>query len=434
MPFHVKFAVNYTLELFTAGVLALGSFAFLFWLLNNIFPIGPGLATLMSANENILSNTAANDRALWVANANENANLSTNNYGVATLSSVFNNVKSKQANQLVWKNAKKGISLFGGDSIQTFDGSKATIKFNENSQLELGENSLVVINRLEEDIIWKEKKSYLVMVEGTMRGKVSPQQQKPVYVEISMPNSITSVRSNAQSNLVDFQIKINSNRSSVVSVYEGTASVETKTGEIVSIEKNQASIVQDAGIVSAPEIIPETPLLNTPPNDEIYYFKDIPPTITFKWLESKYSDKYRFVLAKDKQFSQIVFDKIVKNNNHTYRNLKHGTYYWQVSGLTNNRSESFASNHRSISVIQDSMPPKLTIKFPEPSSNSSEYFLTGETEKTARVYINSEEITVENGRFTHLMKLKRGPNIIVVEAVDMLGNVSYRSETIHGQF
>jgi len=429
---HVKFIVNYTLELFTAGVLALGSFVFLFWLLNNIFPIGAGLDVLINNNSSSIASNEIRNRALWVSKNDQNSDLSASTSGVAVLTSTLNNVKNKQVDQLAWKTAKKGLSLFGGDSIQTFDGSRATIKFNENSELELGENSLIVINRLEDDIIWNEKKSYMVMVEGSLRSKISPDSDKTVYVEISTPNTTASVRS--KSNLIDFHIKIHPNKSSTVSVYEGIANISSQDGSKVEIKKNQASLINTKGKVTTPEILPTVPTLHSPADNDVVYFKDIPPSITFRWKKSNHSDKYRIILAKDEKFTLVLVDKVIKGTEFNYRNLKHGTYFWRASGVTNNNAESFPSSYRTINIIQDSTPPPLNLVFPQSITGQKKYPLAGQTEASATIYINGEKITHQNGQFSHTLVLKRGPNIIVVESVDKLGNVTYKTETINGKF
>ena len=51
------------------------------------------------------------------------------------------------------------------------------------------------------------------------------------------------------------------------------------------------------------------------------------------------------------------------------------------------------------------------------------------------MFINGKEVpTTSEGEFRHAVALERGINIIVVEAVDAAGNVSYRSSRVHGKF
>jgi hypothetical protein len=48
--------------------------------------------------------------------------------------------------------------------------------------------------------------------------------------------------------------------------------------------------------------------------------------------------------------------------------------------------------------------------------------------------MSREAPTNEAGEFRLTVELERGTNIIVVEAVDSTGNVTYRSETVNVKF
>ncbi len=434
MSSQVKFIMNYTIELLTAGLLALGSFALLFWLLNTFIQIGPGLQSIINDDNLSAMVSSQQDSNLRVSSQSYNTDLAENFESVAVLTAVLKNVKRKSAEKLSWKKADEGTPLQGGDSIQTFDGASASILFNEASQLHLDENSLIVISSLEEDIIWKEKKSYMVVIRGTLRGKIIPQDKNPVYVQIATPGSVTQLRSTSKETPVDFKIKINPDKSSTISVYEGVANVSTKDGKTISVEKNETSLISLEGEVSTPPLTPNIPELNSPKNNDYFYFKDAAPTISFEWHASLYSEEYRFLLSQDKKFEQIIHDKITKKNKLNISNLKSGTYYWKVSGISNNKVESPTSDRRGFVVIRDSKPPKLTLDFPTAKPGQKEYTLSGKTEASTTIYINGKKISSRSGRFSHTLELKNGPNIIVVESIDQWGNVTYKSEMIHGKY
>ncbi|MGZ3687099.1 MAG: hypothetical protein ACXWPM_07235 [Bdellovibrionota bacterium] len=57
-------------------------------------------------------------------------------------------VRRKAAKSYVWSNVKSGEDLYKKDSVQTSAGSAAAIQFEDGSTLEVGENSLVVIDDL----------------------------------------------------------------------------------------------------------------------------------------------------------------------------------------------------------------------------------------------------------------------------------------------
>ena len=84
--------------------------------------------------------------------------------------------------------------------------------------------------------------------------------------------------------------------------------------------------------------------------------------------------------------------------------------------------------------MQDRRPPKLEVAFPGGIVNSGEIAITGSTEPGTRIIVGGTEVEVDDvGRFTHLLKLNKGVNLVVVEAVDGAGNVAYSSRTFTAQ-
>ncbi len=54
------------------------------------------------------------------------------------------------------------------------------------------------------------------------------------------------------------------------------------------------------------------------------------------WTDKSGANRYRLVVATDKDFKEIVFDDIVKRNYKTFTNLRYGsrTYYWKVQAIS----------------------------------------------------------------------------------------------------
>jgi hypothetical protein len=75
------------------------------------------------------------------------------------------------------------------------------------------------------------------------------------------------------------------------------------------------------------------------------------------------------------------------------------------------------------------------VDFPARVVSAREIALGGSAEPGTRVFINNEQIEVAaSGRFSHVLTLKRGVNMVVVEAIDSAGNVAYRSEAIDARY
>ena len=61
--------------------------------------------------------------------------------------------------------------------------------------------------------------------------------------------------------------------------------------------------------------------------------------------------------------------------------------------------------------------------------------MRGSTEPETRVFVSGVPAKInERGEFAHNLELEHGPNVIVVEAVDKVGNVAYLSQIINVEF
>ncbi len=118
----------------------------------------------------------------------------------------------------------------------------------------------------------------------------------------------------------------------------------------------------------------------------------------------------------------------------SHGNLKEGEYYWRVSRLSGWAEGGF-SETRMVRVVKDQAPPMLRVQLPGGVVQRARVTLKGVTEPGSRVFVQGERVTIDSaGAFEHGVPLKRGTNVIVVEAVDAAGNVAYQSDYVTGRF
>lgn len=435
MIIRVKSLFTYSIEIALASLMALVLFTAVFWLMNRYFPIGPGLDVLMSGNEGQINSPLDMTRSLWVASGDSAAGLDAGaGDQVAMLSNIRNDVRSKKADTIAWQAARQGMQLFDRDSVQTFSRSTASIKFDADNEIELGPNSLIVIKRLERDLIWPERKTFMVMVDGELRGKVKPTGDKPVFVQIETPNAVASVQSADNASAVDFQIKVNADASSSITVFEGAATI-TGAGKSVKVNANQTSIVDGDSAPSLPEPLPDQVRLISPNDNKQYVYRELPPKVEFTWAADDYAASYRFLLARDAEFKDVFFETKLKGTKFEHGNLTAGHYFWRVIGLNKKGVEGAVSTPLRVQLKQDLAPPQLDMAFPAVATGQKRYTLRGKAEPGATVFVGGKEVAVDAaGVFSYDIDLKSGVNLIVIEVVDSVGNVTYKSETVHGKF
>jgi hypothetical protein len=232
----------------------------------------------------------------------------------------------------------------------------------------------------------------------------------------------------------NFMITVNPDKSSTVTVYEGVAEVAAQ-GKVVLVEKNTGITVSPGKAPSSPQPLLPPPTLSGPDNGEIFYYRDLPPSIRFTWGALTGAESYRFILAKDPDFWDVIYDGNILDLNFMHGNLKEGEYYWKVSGTEGGR-EGWFSDVRKINIVKDCKGPMLSVRFPDGmNGNVQDFVLTGVTEPRAAVFVQGKQIsTNRSGSFTHTIQLKPGINVIVIESVDAAGNITYKSQIINRGF
>ncbi len=412
-------------------VLVLIFFSIFLGLLNIFFPMGSGMKELMKRDalfEPSTRQSKSGSRTLSGGAPGEGEVLPPL---AATLTEVQNTVKSKRADEIAWVATGTGLPLYNRDAIQTFERARARITFDASNHLEMGENSLVILRRLEQSPQLKEKRAILVMVEGEMRGRI-----KAVGHEALQVNVVTAAveakilpRRGVDGN-ADFKITVNPDQSSTIAVYQGTAQVASQ-GKTVRIEENQAVTVIPGQAPTLPRPVPAAPVLTMPETSGVFYYRELPPRIDFGWKDAAAGRKYRFVLAKDAAFQDVIYDERLSHASFSHGNLKAGNYYWHVSGV-DNWSEGGFSETRQFRVVQDRDPPPLMVQSIPEGVVAGRYVITGKTESGAQLFVLGAPVTIaRSGDFSYDVQLQPGINMIMVEAVDAAANVTYYSQLVH---
>jgi hypothetical protein len=271
----------------------------------------------------------------------------------------------------------------------------------------------------------------MVLVEGDMRGKMDTSDQESVYLEIATPGAKLRTESGgSDAGQVDFKISVNPDKSTTISVYEGSAEV-TAEGETVTVEANQSTVVTLNQAPIDPRDLLKAVKLKKPSGNNIFLYRDLPPKIRFAWKAQSDASRYHFMVARDAGFRDIVTDEVFSKTKFSHGNLKRGTYFWKVSAFEET-IEGFFSETRQLRVIRDRKPPTLQVRFPPKTIRRGRYTLKGKTDPGTKVFVSGKRVKIKkNGSFNYDLKLQPGINVIVVEAFDAVNNVTYRTKRIN---
>jgi hypothetical protein len=350
---------------------------------------------------------------------------------VAVLQTVQRRVRDRPADAFTWSDAHAGMRLKDHHTIQTLGRSAAEISFGDRGRLAVGERSLVVVKQDDEQSR-RRRRASVVLLGGRVNGAIEAGRGRSPLLDVVTPGGSSEIRARGEID-TEFSVAVNPDESSTVSIYTGTAEIETEDG-LIRVGPNEALTYDASGLIGGAVPIPDPPRPLAPANGHVRTFGSVAPRVEFRWEEREGIDSYYFVLSRDREFSDVVYDGALSRNRFVHGDLRGGRYYWRVTAISE-RVESLPSPVRSMRLVQDLEPPELQVALPEDFVTGEELVIRGTAEPGSELYIENESIPLEaSGAFEYALKLKRGLNMIVVEAVDAAGNSAYRPQYVTARF
>ena len=412
------------------ALVALFFLAFLF-LLDFLFPAGTGLRTLIRGGETVDLGAEDAGRETGPRGRRDSPPPSAPVAGYVAMTQ--NSVQSRQADSVAWEHAAKGMVLHPRDAVQTARNSSASIRVGEKGTIDLGENSLVVLQRVEKDAALREQRSFLLIVDGELRGRIEGTRQHPAALDVASAGGVGRIVSRGgDEGAADLRVSVNPDRETTYSVFEGIAEVEG-SGRTVRIGPNEYTVVAPSAPPTSPAALPAAPVLLGPADGAEYRFRSLPPRVRFSWEAGEPAEAYRIVLARDAGFRDRLVDEWVADPSFTHGNLGAGAYFWRASAKRGG-VESGYPKARTVVLVQTGAPPPLQAEVgPVPGGDRA--LVRGRTAPGASLLVAGKAVVPgERGEFDCFVPLERGINMIVVESSDAAGNTAYRSLRAHGKY
>jgi hypothetical protein len=351
---------------------------------------------------------------------------------VAILTEVQRKVRDRPASAIAWNQAYAGMRLEEQHTVQTLAHSAAAIRVGETGNLRLGERSLVVIKRDDEQRGLRRRRTSVVLLGGRVDGNIAARGGKSSRLNIVTVGGTAALRSTSGQG-TEFSVATNADESSTVAIYTGTAEI-TAGGESMRVGPNEAITFDESGLPVHAAPIPTAPELLSPPDGRVQVFGSVAPRVRFRWAGPDDADAYRFVLARDRDLNDVVWAGELSRPEFAHGNLPSGRYFWSVKSVSG-RAESRASVVNSLRLDQDLEPPELHVELPQEAVPTERLVIRGMAEPGSELFIKNRTVPLgASGAFEYTMKLKPGLNMIVIEAVDQAGNSAYRSQYVTARF
>lgn len=398
-------------------------------LLNAVFPSGAGLGEL-------LGGFRGGDGSA-VAAASYGSRLRSAGLGapgtIATLASLHNDVKAREASSVAWGPARRGMALHDRDALQTLGRSGASIVFTDQGRLDLGSNTHIILSGGEGDIFAERNQASLLMVDGELHGRLVAGRGKPVPFEVTLPGGVTRIEPDrAGDPEVEFRIQVDKKGQAAVAVEKGKAQVVAGS-DTVTVEQAHFTTVSASRPPSAPVALDRPIQPVGPPDGQVISFRNLSPRVTFNWKTDPRFSSYRLLVATDRDMRRVVYDQVLEKPPLVHGNLGAGTYYWRVYGIRSGFEVTLRKTSRLV-LAQTQNPPSLDVVFPARVVEKDYFILRGRTDPGVRVLVNSKEAVVDaEGNFSRRVYLDPGLNVVVVEAIDRLGNTAYKSQVVNSK-
>src|SRR5438477_7780182 len=211
---------------------------------------------------------------------------------------------------------------------------------------------------------------------------------------IAPPSTLTTARTTTHEAAAG-GVAVQESGESSVKLYQGTAKVETKTGQTVQLEANTQIKVDAAGKAAPAQNLPPVPVLLAPQHQaEITYQDPSRATTLLLWKPVPGATGYHVMLDYSAYFNRPLVDRSgIKDASQEIRGLDAGKYYWRVAAVDKEGVEGSFSDFARFTVSRpqgggrgSGDPPLLAIDSLEVRQSILQ--VRGRTEAGATVTVN----------------------------------------------
>lgn len=233
---------------------------------------------------------------------------------IATITFKNRIAQRKFDDRVVWERIDKAAPLYNGDLIRTADLAEAVITFNDGSEVNIYENTMIQVYYSDYEGVKIGVDSGNLQLEAADEGKVQLTLGDGSKISAGGGTSL-STKSTA-----------GGAGASTVVVRNGSATVTASSGNSESINSGETVSVKNNGELAKTPVT----VVSIPPELKVLNVEGGTVPVKLEWNKTNQDEPVVLQLSTKKDYSEIKEEKVIASKNDSLISLSEGTLYWRV--------------------------------------------------------------------------------------------------------
>lgn len=292
--------------------------------------------------------------------------------GIGRVTKAHKEVKLRANNSPIFENISEGQEILDRDYVFTGPDAAAEIRLDDGGVIDLGENSLVMVEQQQKADTFK-----LTLRRGSLEGRASA--ERALELNIAGRGSSIDLQGGRM------QLAKGKDGSASLMVLEGQASIKNGNTPQLMLRSNQVSAILGDGSLAKPRTLP---LSLKRPGHNAKVVEEL-GGVGFAWSKLGELGQISLQISLKPDFAHLLWNENVTGLSNKSIKLKPGRYHWRVL-YQDNKGAREGGEVRTLDV-QDSAPPRLI----EPANGAE---LTHAPHKFSWTNTSSQGSTLELSR------------------------------------
>ena len=241
--------------------------------------------------------------------------------------------------RVVWERIDKSTPLYNGDLVRTADLAEAVITFNDGSQVDIYENTMIQVYYSDFAGVQISVGNGNLQLESSDNGKVQLTLNDGSTVNAGGGASISAKTSGSTKgstggsgssasgsfNASDSGNSGNSGKQTI-QVKSGSATITASSGETQAIQAGESISVNNNGEIAKKPVT----VTSIPPELKVLNIGEEKVPVKLEWNKTKSNEPVVLQTSTKKDFSIVSEEKIISSENDSLISLSDGTLYWRI--------------------------------------------------------------------------------------------------------